>query len=67
MVARLLQVLDIEECLGVWGLPWACLMVKWGGGGGNGQHMDSSRGNVALPSPQPSPYQVQDTAVLCSA
>lgn len=28
MVARLLQVLDIEECLGVWGLPWACLMVK---------------------------------------
>lgn len=66
MVARLLQVLDIEECLGARGLPWACLMVKGGGGGGgNGQHMDSSRGKVALPSPQP--YQVQDTAVLWDA
>lgn len=29
-MARLLQVLDIEECLGAWGLPWACLMVKEG-------------------------------------
>lgn len=66
MVARLLQLLDIEECLGVWGLPWACLMVKWEVGV-EGMHMESSRGKVALPSPQPSPYQVQDTAVLWAA
>ena len=65
-MARLLQVLDIEECLGVWGLPWACLMVKEGVEGLEGRGKELSLRFPALGKVEISNYFVKSWISFCS-
>lgn len=61
-MARLLQVLDIEECLGVWGLPWACLMVKEGVEGMGSTWAGSSKGRSPFPH---NPHLIKFMTLQC--